>query len=534
MIESIQNVAISRLRLSDTGAQAERRKRFDSAAIDELAESIRSVGLLQPPVVRPLNGGGQFQIVAGERRYLAAGKAGLKEISVSVRDLSDEQVLEVQLVENLQREGLHELVEAEGYEALMKAHGYTVDDLVAKIGKSRAYVYGRLKLLALCAAARKAFFDSEISASIALLIARIPGEALQADALREVLENDLSFRDATRHVHENYMLKLGAAGFPTADAKLLPSAGPCGACPKRTGNQPELFGDVKGADVCTDPTCYRAKRDAWTRVRLDQARATGKRVIEGKEAKKLSPYGSVHHLEGGYVSLDAHCYEDAKNRTYRQLLGKGAETELLLLPGKRDDDEDTLVEIVKKSAVATALKDKGVKAPARDDRYAREQAATAKKVKLEQAYRVELVKRLQAARLEKLGEEARALSLMELRAVLDVFFDRLDGDAQARIAKVWGVEATKGKGGYGKEYSPPCTDPHRAARLILDCTYATDLHVSSYALKEKPTRLLAAAARYGVDPEAVRRELVAAEKAREKPAAKKAAPVTAKKKAKKA
>ena len=80
----------------------------------------------------------------------------------------------------------------------------------------------------------------------------------------------------------------------------------------------------------------------------DQARATGKRVIEGKEAKKLSPYGSAHHLEGGYVSLDAHCYEDAKNRTYRQLLGKGAETELLLLPGKRDDDEDTLVEIVKR------------------------------------------------------------------------------------------------------------------------------------------------------------------------------------------
>ena len=294
------------------------------------------------------------------------------------------------------------------------------------------------------------------------------------------------------------MLKLGAAGFPTADAKLLPSAGACGACPKRTGNQPELFGDVKGADVCTDPTCYRAKRDAWTRVRLDQARATGKRVIEGKEAKKLSPYGSAHHLEGGYVSLDAHCYEDAKNRTYRQLLGKGAETELLLLPGKRDDDEDTLVEIVKKSAVATALKDKGVKAPARDDRYAREQAATAKKVKLEQAYRVELVKRLQAARLEQLGEEAWALSLMELRAVLDAFFDRLDGDAQARIAKVWGIEATKGKSGYGKEYSPPCTDPHRAARLILDCTYATDLHVSSYALKEKPTRLLAAAVRYGV------------------------------------
>jgi ParB/RepB/Spo0J family partition protein len=186
VLAGVQSIPLASLRVSDTGAQAERRKRFDKAAIAELAESIRTVGLLQPLVVRPRDDG--FQIIAGERRFLAAQAAGLDTVLAAVRELTDDQVLEVQLIENLQREGLHELVEAEGYEALMKRHGYTVDDLVAKVGKSRAYVYARLKLLALCKEGRKAFYDGKISASIALLVARIPGDSLQQEALKEITQ----------------------------------------------------------------------------------------------------------------------------------------------------------------------------------------------------------------------------------------------------------------------------------------------------------------------------------------------------------
>lgn len=135
---------IANLLLSRTSAQAERRRQFDQGAIAELAESIKTVGLLQPIVVRPvritstrgLNGftvagkdymspdaaeeaaRDKYEVVAGERRLLAAKKAGLKEVVVSVRELTDEQVLEVQLIENLQRADVHPMAEAEGYEGL--------------------------------------------------------------------------------------------------------------------------------------------------------------------------------------------------------------------------------------------------------------------------------------------------------------------------------------------------------------------------------------------------------------------------------
>jgi ParB/RepB/Spo0J family partition protein len=290
-----RRLPIANLQLSRTPAQGERRQHFDKDKLQELAASIKSTGgLIQSIVVRPvqiirtegLNGlivagktyfspdeaekvaHNKFEIVAGERRYLAAKLAGLTEIDCSVRDLTDEQVEEIQLVENLQREDLHELAEAEGYEALQK-RGHSIDEMADKVGKSKATIYARMKLLALCKDARKAFYAGKLSASTALLLARLVGEDVQKKAMKEIIEDrrfgdgPMSYREAAEHIHENYMLRLDDAGFPTQDATLVPAAGTCGACPKRTGNQPELFGDIKNADVCTDSACFKTKREAF-------------------------------------------------------------------------------------------------------------------------------------------------------------------------------------------------------------------------------------------------------------------------------
>jgi ParB/RepB/Spo0J family partition protein len=268
------------------------RKHFNDVGLEELASSIKQHGVAQPILVRPLPTTEDMidcvEIVAGERRYRASKLAGLESIPAIVRELTDVQALEIQVIENLQREDVHPIEEAEGYDQLMKLHGYTSDQLAEKVGKSRSYIYGRLKFCALAPAARDAFFDGKLSASTALLIARIPVESLQAHATEE-LANDgdpLSYRAAFEHIQERYMLKLDRARFPIADAKLVKAAGDCDACPKRTGNQPMIFKDVS-ADICTDPNCFASKSRAHDDKTLAAAQKKGIPVYEGEEAEEF-------------------------------------------------------------------------------------------------------------------------------------------------------------------------------------------------------------------------------------------------------
>lgn len=321
-IEGLRALALSDIQLSTTGSQAERRKHFDKAALADLAGSIKAHGVLVPVIARPVNG--HFELIAGERRYLAAKAAGVTAITADVRMFTDEQVLQIQLIENLQREGLHELAEAEGYEQL-QGYGHSAEEIAGKIGKSKGYVYSRLKLCGLAKASRIAFYDGKLTASTALLLARIPIEALQLQALKAITSRSydnevLSFREAARHIRENYMTNLSDAGFPTEDATLLAAAGACGACPKRTGNQAELFDDVKSGNVCTDPVCFKEKRQAYATRTIAQAKESGQTVVLGSAAKKIIPW--QHSLANGFQKLTDVCYDDKKKRTFGQLLGK--------------------------------------------------------------------------------------------------------------------------------------------------------------------------------------------------------------------
>ncbi len=148
------------------------RKGFDKARLAELADSIRARGILQPILVRPLSAGKGMEIVAGERRWKAAEAAGLEEVPAIVREMTDAEVMEAQLVENLQRDDLHPLEEAEGYRQLM-AKGRDVARVAEQMGRSIAYVYDRVKLLSLTKAAQKAFHEGRFTTRHAIILARL-------------------------------------------------------------------------------------------------------------------------------------------------------------------------------------------------------------------------------------------------------------------------------------------------------------------------------------------------------------------------
>ncbi|MFZ6871131.1 ParB/RepB/Spo0J family partition protein [Undibacterium sp. Di27W] len=255
--------------LRDIRISKTNRKRFNETALQELAADIKVHGVAQPILIRPVTPTDDepepFEIVAGERRYRASKLAGAVSIPAMMRVLSDSQAAKMQLLENLQREDPHPLEEAIGYENLMMAHGYSADQLVTELRKTRSYVYGRLKLCSLAADLREDFLDNKFPASIALLIARIPVPALQRQAADEILgeseEDQLSVRDATAHLHKRFTLKLDDASFKTSDSKLLPDTGSCIKCPKRTGNQPEVYADAH-PNYCTDPNCFEEKTAA--------------------------------------------------------------------------------------------------------------------------------------------------------------------------------------------------------------------------------------------------------------------------------
>jgi len=310
------------------------RKNFRADKLTELAESIKASGVHQPILVRPLPGsrtldterGVTHELIAGERRYRASLQAGLTSIPALVRDLSDDQVLEVQIVENLQRDDLTELEEAQGYDALMRHSNLTSNEVAAKIGKSRSYVYARIKLLDLSSECQQAMQQGDIDASRALLIARIPDTALQTKALNEAMRKDFrgevcSVRALQSWLQANVMLALDKASFVITDSRLVVAAGPCTTCPKRTGASPDLFADV-GADICTDPACYHGKEDAHRASVLASAEKRGMRLIEGEDAEDIC--SQWNNSLDGYSPLNQERSDtfDGQPATLGQLLGK--------------------------------------------------------------------------------------------------------------------------------------------------------------------------------------------------------------------
>lgn len=329
------------------------RKNFDPAKLQELADTIQANDVQQPLIVRVLPGdrleetrrdtprgraAPTHEIVAGERRWRAAMLCGLATVPVIVRELSDAEALDTQMLENLQRVNLTALEEGEAYEHRMSVGGLTTDQIAAKIGRSREYVYTKLKLLDLCAEAKQALRDETIEPSTALRIARVPDGKLQLKALEYATtpkpgaSGDLpSVREFQVWLRQNVMLQLNAASFKITDARLVETAGSCKDCSKRTGASPDIFSDVDGADICTDPPCFNNKTTAHRAALMARAEAKGMRVIDGAEAKKICNANSS--ALKGYSSLTQarHDVESADEPAQLgKLLGKDAPAPVLI------------------------------------------------------------------------------------------------------------------------------------------------------------------------------------------------------------
>jgi len=164
------------------------RRHFDEQALDELADSIRQRGVLQPLLVRST--GEEFELIAGERRLLAAGRAGLTEVPVIVVDAADSDALELALIENLQREDLNILEEAAGYRTLADRFNLTQDEVAARVGKARASVANALRILNLPDTVKSMVADGRLSAGHAKLLGGLDrAEEQEALARRAVQEN---------------------------------------------------------------------------------------------------------------------------------------------------------------------------------------------------------------------------------------------------------------------------------------------------------------------------------------------------------
>ena len=169
------------------------RKRFEAEALADLTESIRTHGIIQPITVRKLSSG-YYQIIAGERRWRAAKAAGLEEIPAVIIEADDRKVMELGLIENLQREDLNPVEEAKGYQVLIQEHGLTQEEVAQRMGKSRPAITNALRLLALPEAVLILLEEGSLSAGHARAILAAPTTDLQIQAAQETATHNLSVR----------------------------------------------------------------------------------------------------------------------------------------------------------------------------------------------------------------------------------------------------------------------------------------------------------------------------------------------------
>jgi ParB/RepB/Spo0J family partition protein len=331
----INLVEVHPLQAINSPTNPRRRRGLDVDSLRTMADSLATHGLMQPIVVRPLPASRvmetsamdprpAYELIAGERRWRAAQLAELATMPMLVRELSDEAVLELQLVENIEREDLDAMEEAEGFALLRDKLGYTVEQIAERMGKGRgpSYVRKRMKLLDLTPASREAMYDGTLQLSTGLLVARYPAER-QAEVVKYIASlarktttgaEPMPFREVSSALYRKFNTLLGTAAFDTTDPTLVVHAGACSACPKRSGAHLDLFEGPTdaGADSCLDTACWAEKKAAHVQRIHADAKARGLQVLDDADAEKVFPnaYSSFPH---DYTPVTGVAYTETGN-----------------------------------------------------------------------------------------------------------------------------------------------------------------------------------------------------------------------------
>ena len=177
------------------------RKNFDDAALEDLSASIAQYGVLQPLLVSPAENG-RYMLIAGERRLRASKMAKLTEVPVIISEYTSQQIAEIALIENLQREDLHYLEEAEGYEKLMNQFHITQEAMAARVGKKQSTIANKLRLLRLSAPVRKVLMDAELSERHARALLKLPDDEKRLEVLETIVAKNFSVRQTEEYINK--------------------------------------------------------------------------------------------------------------------------------------------------------------------------------------------------------------------------------------------------------------------------------------------------------------------------------------------
>ncbi len=269
--ELLQKIEIKKIQPSKFNP----RKSFNETELQEMATSITNVGLINPITVRSVNS--HYEIVAGEKRFKACKLAGLNEITAIIKEITDDEILEIQIIENLQRSDIHPLDEAEGFKKLIDSKKYTPETIADKVGKSIKYIYDRLRLNELIPEVRKYFLDNSLTVGHSLLLCKLQKNDQKKAIEHLSKENNGKYFGTVnelRHwIDHRILLDLNKAVFKKDESGLNKKAGTCIQCPKRTGFNTMLFDDIDKKDYCTDPTCYNSKLDAHIKNKTEEFKA---------------------------------------------------------------------------------------------------------------------------------------------------------------------------------------------------------------------------------------------------------------------
>jgi ParB family transcriptional regulator, chromosome partitioning protein len=500
VVSSIQDIPLGKIRESKTNP----RRFFDEAKLAELADNIRQHGVLQPILLRPLPEGeaGTYELVAGTRRYRASKLAKRESIPATVRELTDAQALELQVIENVQRVDVHPLDEAQGYAALIELQPdtYTVESIAARVGRSPGYVNARLRLIQLIPEAKQAFYEDKLTVAHAFEIARLqPNDqrrALQecfpqyrnaAAILKDKKAEATTVRELRAWIEQEIHLDLTNAPFDPQDEALLPKAGACARCPKRTGSNPLLFPEVRQKSICTDRECYRAKVEALVQIQVKPLEEKGEKPLRVSQAPAWQVNGHAKDVlfEGQYRK--ARAKGECPNTKAAVLIdGKGAGSIFYLCLTEKCDVHNRVTRYQ----------------PTPQEQAQRKKEALAERVEKQSRVRI-----LEAIR-KKLPD---VLSRSDLEIVVLDYFRRLGHDNHRRLSKLYAWEEKKSKASWGAQivdYEKIAAAAVQAMtgadlyRFLIVCALVSDLYCPGYDSRQslaKDSNLARAAVRYKID-----------------------------------
>jgi ParB/RepB/Spo0J family partition protein len=505
--EAIELIALDCILASPLNA----RSSASTERLGELADSMRTSGLQQPVVVRRRSTGSDvpYELVFGHRRTMAARSLGWQTIPAIVRDMTDQQVVLAQAVENLQREDLSAMDEARGYRQLLDELKLPVDDVVPLVGKSRTQIYARLKLLDLSADAQAAVHEGRLAAEIGQLLARQP-KSMQGELLEDLLEGGyedegepMSYRAAKRMLEQHHA-PLKNATFDRADPTYhlvqLPGNAQtdivhtsCDACQFRSGNLPDFDPASEDGNVCMDTACFRAKGYA--------AAARTKVALAAKGAKELKDSWAAREKlrVGQLIDLDKKDPAIDKKRTLREVLGDQ-------LGGAQIVEEGRAVKVaMTPRALEAALKKAGVEKPS--SLVAKADEKPAAKAKGESEWD-------RKARLSKAFEEKVRAALIpavladcpmpgDLADVAKAFAENVGDPAEA--LQLLGVKGEAGKIRFASAAHIDKLDGTQLAQFLVLLTALSGVD-SMYADEPDP-QTQAICARRGIDLAAIRAEV---------------------------